>query len=269
MKKKMKKPLGLVLAVCLVLSLLAGSAYAVNRYFEDAKGHWAEEAIQILTEKGVISGYPDGLAHPDDIITRGEFAALVSRTMELPEPEESEVTIRFTDIAGHWSEQDIEALIIAGIIQKDDFGIEFQPDQPISRMEMIRMLVRAIGKGEHDASCPCVTGFSDDGTLSEADKSSICTGKEYGIVDGYPDGTVKPDGEATRAEAFEMLVDTEKAKEQIKKEEPPKPTTPAKPEDKPSGGGSSSGGSRGGSSFFSAPPFTFTLPENASTPHGI
>ena len=265
MKKKMKKPLGLVLAVCLVLSLLAGSAYAVNRYFEDAKGHWAEEAIQILTEKGVISGYPDGLAHPDDIITRGEFAALVSRTMELPEPEESEVTIRFTDIAGHWSKQDIEALIIAGIIQKDDFGIEFQPDQPISRMEMIRMLVRAIGKGEHDASCPCVTGFSDDGTLSEADKSSICTGKEYGIVDGYPDGTVKPDGEATRAEAFEMLVDTEKAKEQIKKEEPPKPTTPAKPEDKPSGGGSSSGGSGGGSSYVPAPQFSFTLPKTAYT----
>lgn len=92
MNKKMKRPLCLALTVCLVLSLLAGSAYAVNRYFEDAKGHWAEEAIQILTEKGVISGYPDGLAHPDEIITRGEFAALVARTMELPEPEESEVT---------------------------------------------------------------------------------------------------------------------------------------------------------------------------------
>ncbi len=265
MKKNMKKPLGLVLAVCLVLSLFAGSAYAVNRYFEDAKGHWAEEAIQILTEKDVISGYPDGLAHPDEIITRGEFAALVARTMELPEPEESEVTIRFTDIAGHWSEQNIEALIIAGIIQKDDFGTEFQPDQPITRMEMIRMLVRAIGKGDHDASCSCITGFSDDGTLSEADKSSICTGKEYGIVDGYPDGTVKPDGEATRAEAFEMLVDTEKAKEQIKKEEPPKPTVPAKPEDKPSGGSSSSGGSGGGSSHVPAPQFSFTLPKTAYT----
>lgn len=271
MNKKMKKPLGLVLAVCLVLTLLAGSAYAVNRYFEDTKGHWAEEAIQILTEKGVISGYPDGLAHPDDIITRGEFAALVARTMELPEPEESEVTLRFTDIAGHWSEPDIEALIIAGIIQKDDFGTEFQPDEPITRMEMIRMLVRAIGKGGHDASCPCVTGFSDDGALSEADKSSICTGKEYGIVDGYPDGTVKPDGEATRAEAFEMLVDTEKAKEQIKKEEPPKPTVPAKSEDKPSdgnsSGGSSSGGSSGGngSSHVPAPQFSFTLPKAAYT----
>lgn len=266
MNKKVKKPLGLVLSVCLVFSLLAGSAYAVNRYFEDAKGHWAEEAIQILAEKGVISGYPDGLAHPDEIITRGEFAALVARTMELPEPEESEVTLHFTDIAGHWSEQHIEALIIAGIIQKDDFGTEFQPDQPITRMEMIRMLVRAIGKGEHDASRSCITGFSDDGTLSEADKSSICTGKEYGIVDGYPDGTVKPDGKATRGEAFEMLVDTEKAKEQIKKEELPKPTVPANPEDKPSGGnsdGSSSGG--GSSSQVPAPQFSFTLPKTAYT----
>lgn len=271
MKEKMKRPLGIILAACLVVSLFAGSAYAVNRYFEDAKGHWAEEAIQILTEKGVISGYPDGLAHPDEIITRGEFAALVARTMELPEPVESEVTIRFTDIAGHWSEQHIEALIIAGIIQKDDFGTKFLPDEPITRMEMIRMLVRAIGKGEHDASCPCVTGFSDDGALSDADKSSICTGKEYGIVNGYPDGTVKPDGEATRAEAFEMLVDTEKAKEQIEKEKPPKPTAPTKSVDKPSdgnsGGGNSSGGSSsgGGSSHVPAPQFSFTLPKTAYT----
>lgn len=277
MKEKMKRPLGIILAACLVVSLFAGSAYAVTRYFEDAKGHWAEEAIQILTEKGVISGYPDGLAHPDAIITRGEFATLIARTMELPEPDESEVTIHFTDLAGHWSEQHIEALIIAGIIQKDDFGTKFLPDEPITRMEMIRMLVRAIGKGEHDASCPCVTGFSDDGTLSEADKSSICTGKEYGIVDGYPDGTVKPDGEATRAEAFEMLVDTEKAKEQIKKEEPPKPTVPAKPTDKPSdgnSGGSSSSGSGGGSSGGSSshipvPQFSFTLPKTAYTAEEI
>ncbi|CDX01425.1 S-layer domain-containing protein [Desulfitobacterium hafniense] len=255
MNEKMKRPLGIILVVCLVVSLLAGSVYAVSRYFEDAKGHWAEEAIQILTDKGVISGYPDGLVHPDAIITRGEFAALVARTMELPEPSESEVTIHFTDIAGHWSEQYVEALIIAGVIQKGDFGTKYLPDEPITRMEMIRMLVRAIGKGDHDESCPCFTGFSDDGGLRDEDKACVCTGKKYGIVDGYPDGTVKPDGKATRAEAFEMLVDADKAKEQIKKEEPPKP------EDKPSGSGSNSGGS----SYVPAPQFSFTLPKTAYT----
>ena len=260
MNVKMKRPLGILLVVCMVVSLLAGSAYAVSRYFEDAKGHWAEEPIQILTDKGVISGYPDGLVHPDAIITRGEFAALIARTMELPEASESEVTIHFTDIAGHWSEQHIEALIIAGVIQKDDFGAKFLPDKPITRMEMIRMLVRAIGKGDHDASCPCVTGFSDDGGLRDEDKACVCTGKKYGIVDGYPDGTVKPEGKATRAEAFEMLVDADKAKEQIKKEEPPKPPVTPKPEDKPSGGGSG-----GGSSYVPAPQFSFTLPKTAYT----
>jgi len=150
MNRKMKRPLGILLLVCLVVSLIAGSAYAVSRYFGDAKGHWAEEAIQILADKGIICGYPDGLVHPDAVITRGEFAALIARTMELPEPNVSEITISFTDIAGHWSAQQVEALIFAGVIQKDDFGMKFQPDKPITRMEMIRMLVRAIGKGEHD-----------------------------------------------------------------------------------------------------------------------
>lgn len=260
MNTKTKKSISILLVACVVLSLFAGSAYAAHRYFEDAKGHWAEDAIQILSDKGVLHGYPDGLAHPDEIITRAEFSVLVARTLELPEPDEQEVTIRFTDLAGHWSEKDVEALIIAGMIQKDDFGSKFLPDEPITRMEMIRMLVRAIGKGEHDSACPCDIGFLDESQLTEGQKAYICTGKHYHIISGYPDGTIRPDGDATRGEAFEMLVDTEKAKEQIKKEEPQKPPV-VKPEDKPSGGGS--GG--GGSSYVPVPQFSFTLPKTAYT----
>ena len=249
MNIKMKRPLGILLVVCMVVSLIAGSAYAVNRHFEDAKGHWAEEAIQALAEKGVIHGYPDGLVHPDEIITRAEFAALVARTLELPEPDEGDIPFLFPDLSGHWAEGDVETLVAAGIIQQEDFGDHFLPDQPITRMEMIRMLVRAIGKADHDPSCPCITGFSDDGGLSDGDKACICAGKEYGIVDGYPDGTVKPSGSATRAEAFEMLVDTDKAKEQIKRED----------KDKTEDQSSDSGG---GSSHVPAPQFAFSLPES-------
>ena len=255
MKEKMKRPLSVLLMVCLVVSLFAGSAYAVNRMFADSAGHWAEEAINILAEKGMIYGYPDGLVHPDEIITRAEFAALVARTMELPEPDEKDVTIRFTDLAGHWAKTDVEALIIAGIIQKGDFGDKFLPDQPITRMEMIRMLVRAIGKGDYNEASPNDTGFTDTDGLSDADKASIRDGKKYGIIDGYPDGTVRPDGDATRGEAFEMLVDTDKAKEQIKEEDS------KDQEDKPSDSNNGDGG--GGSSYVPAPQFSFTLPKTA------
>jgi len=256
MSTKVKRPTSILLIFCVVLSLFAGSAYAAHRYFEDAKGHWAEEAINILAEKGVIAGYPDGLVHPDNIITRAEFAALITRTMELPKPDGQDITISFTDIAGHWSKSDVEALVIAGIIQKGDFGNKFLPDKPITRMEMIRMLVRAMGKESHDPSCPCMLGFIDESQLSGEEKEYICTGKHYHIIDGYPDGTVRPDKNATRGEAFEMLVDTEKAKEQIKKEESEKQPV-IKPEEKPSG--------NGGSSYVPAPQFSFILPEATYT----
>jgi hypothetical protein len=119
------------------------------------------------------------------------------------------------------------------------------------------MLVRAIGKGEHDSTCPCDIGFLDESQLTEGQKTYICTGKHYHIISGYPDGTVRPDKDATRGEAFEMLVDTEKAKEQIKQEETQTPPV-TKPEDKPSGSGSG-----GGSSYDPAPQFSFTLPKTA------
>ena len=43
MNTKMKQSISVLLVVCVVLSLFAGSAYAAHLYFEDAKGHWAEE----------------------------------------------------------------------------------------------------------------------------------------------------------------------------------------------------------------------------------
>ena len=233
MNTRAKKPLCVLLVVCIVLSLFAGSAYAASKFFEDAKGHWAEEAINQLAERGIIKGYPNGLAHPDEIITRAEFSVLVARTLELSEPQEENVIIRFTDLTGHWSEKDVEALIIAGIIQKDDFGSKFLPDEPITRMEMIRMLVRSIGRGSHDLSCTCALGFLDESQLADEQKVYVCTGKHYHIIDGYPDGTVRPGNDATRGEAFEMLVDAEKAKEQITNEETTKPPVTPNPEDKP------------------------------------
>lgn len=256
MSTKIKRPTSFLLILCVIFSLFAGSAYAAHRYFEDAKGHWAEEAINILAEKGVIAGYPDGLVHPDNIITRAEFAALIARTLELPKSADKDITIHFIDIAGHWSESDVEALAIAGIIQKGDFSDNFLPDEPITRMEMIRMLVRAMGKENHDPSCSCMLGFLDESQLSKEQKAYICTGKHYHIIDGYPDGRVRPDKNATRGEAFEMLVDTEKAKEQMKIEEPGKPPV-TEPEGKPSGSG--------GSFYVPAPQFSFVLPETAYT----
>ena len=115
MRDKMKKCTSLLLVLCLVLSVIGGSAYAAHRYFEDAKGHWAEETIKKLAEQGVITGYPDRLVHPDEIISRAEFATLLARTLtEKINPQEDDEL--FTDIDGHWAEENIRYLVEQKII---------------------------------------------------------------------------------------------------------------------------------------------------------
>lgn len=253
MKEKLKKSASLLLILCLVLFVFGGSAYAVHQYFEDAKGHWAEEAIKTLTEKGIIAGYPDGLAHPDEIITRAEFATLLAKTMT-KNIEVSETNNLFTDIDGHWAEQNILYLVEQKIIVADDYENKlFQPNEPITRLEMVKMLVRALGDNCHSADCLCDLDFTDISLLEKEDQMYLCIGEKHFIIKGYPDKTAKPNDNATRGEAFEMLVKEEQAKDKLEQQKPPI----VKPDEKPSGGGNG-----GGSSYVPAPQFAFAIPKN-------
>ena len=218
MKEKLKKSASLLLTLCLALSVFGGSAYAVHRYFEDAKGHWAEEAIKTLTEQGIIAGFPDGLCHPDEIITRAEFATLLAKTMT-KNIEVSETNNLFTDIDGHWAEQNILYLVEQKIIVADDYENKlFQPNEPITRLEMVKMLVRALGDNCHSANCLCDLDFTDISLLEKEDQMYLCIGEKYFIIKGYPDKTAKPNGNATRGEAFEMLVKEEQAKDKLEQQ---------------------------------------------------
>lgn len=264
MNHKSKRIINILLAVCILITSFVGSAYATRFVFSDSVGHWAEDAINNLARKGVIHGYPDGLSHPDEIITRGEFSALLARIMELEPKETNTVNIVFEDIAGHFAQKEIEALIDEGIIIKEEYGVKYFPDEPITRLEMIKMLVRAIGKEEHNMDCACNTGFTDEDDLTEEEREYICAGKHYNIISGYPDGTIRPDGEATRGEAFEILDRHDEIKEIIEQEdivnESPVDSPDVEQEDKPSDNGSSS---NGGSSYVPAPKYDYTLPNTA------
>ncbi len=239
MKEKIKRSLSLLLSVCLVLSLFIGNAYAAGKTFPDSAGHWAEDIINTLADKGVIAGFPDGTVRPDCIITRGEFAALLVRYMEINTAGAEKKTPAFADIEGCWSETNIEALADAGIIDPADYGGVFKPNEPITRLEIIRMMVRAVNKGSAAERYTGSTVFADDSTLAASDKGYVYYANYYGLVTGFPDNTIRPDNKSTRAEAFALLVRRDDALEKIRQE------------------------SSGGSSYIPAPQFSFTLPESA------
>jgi hypothetical protein len=251
MKTKMKRLSSLLLTLCLTLSLCLGSAYAANRMFSDSAGHWAENIIQ---ELGIIAGYPDGTVKPENIITRGEFCALLARYLELDATGAEKEAPTFSDIDGNWSEANIEALVDAGIIDPGDYDGSFRSTEPITRIEIIRMMVRSIHKGDAAEAYTGRTGFSDDSALNGADKGYAHYADDYGLVKGYPDNTIRPDDESTRAEAFALLERQKDAADKAAEE--------AKKNQGDSGSGSSSGG---GSVSYPKAQVSFELPVTAHT----
>ena len=68
--------------VLVLTFLLCGSVYAGTLLFPTSQGIGRNRPSSDLWKR-VIKGYPDGTIRPDDIITRGEFAALLARNLEL------------------------------------------------------------------------------------------------------------------------------------------------------------------------------------------
>ncbi|WP_430885116.1 S-layer homology domain-containing protein [Fusibacter sp. JL216-2] len=205
MNKNKRQWLSFILVLSILLSNFSGLVYATESSFADARGHWAEDVINRLTEKGIVHGYPDGLCHPDSMITRAEFSALVARVTKL-QPKDKEVDFTgFEDIQGNFAQEDIERLVDAGIILQEEYGQYYYPNTPITRIEIIRMMVRSINEHSHDENFTEDANFTDIADVSKEDLEYIYHGKQHGIISGYPDGTVRPEGKATRAEAFSML----------------------------------------------------------------
>lgn len=245
MKNTLKRAMAIVTAIALILTLFGGAAYAAFKVFPDAANHWARETIEKLSQEGIVNGYPDGTVRPDATITRSEFVSLLTYSLKL-EGYTHTGPDTFDDTDKHWAESFIEALVKNKVIAKEDYGKDFKPDQPISRMEMIRMMVRSIGKADMAKIMTGDTPFVDDGQITKEDKGYINVAEKYGLSYGYPDKTVRPMAYSTRAEAFAMILRRFAAMERISQEQADnnKEQENTKPDEKSnrsnSGGGSAS-----------------------------
>jgi hypothetical protein len=103
MKNTSKRAVTIITVIALVFALLGGTAVAVVNVFPDAMGHWAEQAIMRLYDRGIIKGYPDGLVRPDQMISRAEFSSLLARYLELDTSDVEKEPPTFSDIDGHWA----------------------------------------------------------------------------------------------------------------------------------------------------------------------
>ena len=110
--------------------------------FSDIQSHWAKETIEEMAAQGIIAGYEDGTFRPNEPVLRKHIATMLDRTT-IPFPLKQEMP-HFNDVpTEHAYYEAIMALANAGII--DGYKGNYNPDAPMTRAELAKVLVLAFG----------------------------------------------------------------------------------------------------------------------------
>lgn len=116
-----------------------------------------KDAVSLLAGAGLIKGYPDKTFQGEKGITRAEFVRIFSGILKEEETEKEEA---FSDIAGHWCEENIKHFTRLGYI-KGYPDKTFRPDEIVTRAEAVTMLNRFAGKPAKDAGKKCFADVND------------------------------------------------------------------------------------------------------------
>lgn len=160
--------------------------------------------LNITDHFAYVIGYPDGEVKPGGNITRAEVATIFFRMLK--DDARSKYwskTNSYSDVKStDWFNNAISTLSNMGIIDGYPDGT-FRPNAGITRAEFAKI---------------AVSFFKDNVRETIGDRFSDISGKWYteyinlaselAIVNGYPDGTFRPDNKITRAEAMTIVNNT-------------------------------------------------------------
>ncbi|MDJ0497810.1 MAG: S-layer homology domain-containing protein [Acidimicrobiia bacterium] len=135
-----KEKLSRAETAALLERVIAPPATAVD-HFRDDDGHWAEDALNRLAAVGVLRGCGDELACPDDQVTRGQFAALLTRALGIP-PAGADF---FVDDDGSLFESSINSIAAVGITRGcHNTTDRYCPTEAVLRDQAATLLARAV-----------------------------------------------------------------------------------------------------------------------------
>ena len=146
-----------------------------------------------------IIGRDDGLVHPEDQITRAEVATIFFRLLtEEVRTANSTQSNSLSDVTrGQWFNHAVSTLSSMGIVKGHNDGT-FAPNAPITRAEFAAIAARFDDKNTDTSS-----KFTD--IASHWAKNEIGIAANKGWINGYPDGTFRPNQYITRAEAMTLV----------------------------------------------------------------
>jgi hypothetical protein len=173
--------------------------------FTDVSGHWAEQAIKFVVERGLFNGVSVSEFAPDLSMTRAMFATVLSRLAK----GKAVGTASFTDVpASKWYYDGVIWAAENGIVKGVGGGV-FDPDAPITREQMAEMLYNYaafMGEDLNGGAGTQAAIFVDSENISDWARTAVSWANAKGIITGKPGNIIDPQGQATRAEVSTVLM---------------------------------------------------------------
>lgn len=165
-------------------------------------GYWAHDAIMKLAAAGAVGGPGASGFEPDRPVTRAEFASLIARAFGLAAPEPG--SIPFKDIAAtDWFFDSVLRVARTGLMA--GFGNEtFGPSLTLTREQAAVIAARA-GDDLPVPDGAIAPRYTDAALISSWAYPSVTLASLKGLLQGYPDGSFRPQKAVTRAEAAVLI----------------------------------------------------------------
>lgn len=169
-----------------------------NPYSDIDNYGWALESIIGLTNAGIVNGMGDNEFNPAGNVTREQFCKMV---VQLFGVSVNDTDTDFSDVdPDAWYAPYITAAVQAGYVQgqSDDY---FGVGESIMRQDMATILYRAANKTGDGV----ILDFTDEASIAQYARDAVSELVGLDIMNGYEDGSFKPRGSATRAEAAKVI----------------------------------------------------------------
>ena len=170
-----------------------------NPFADVSEDDWYYEAVRFVQERGLMNGYGGSNFAPNAQLSRAQLAQILFNKEGRPGVN---YLLTFPDVVGEaWYTEAVHWATSQGIVGGYGNGT-FGPNDPITREQLAVMLWRYSGS-------PAATNkelhFNDEAEISGFALEALRWAVENGILNGYGDGRLGPQGQATRAQVAQML----------------------------------------------------------------
>lgn len=178
---------------------------ATARYFSDVQAnYWARPFISALTERNIITGFPNGTFKPEQPVSRAEFAAMIQKAFNQNSVRQLS-TGGFRDVpADYWAISAIQEAYKTGFMSGYP-GNFFFPNQQIPKVQAIVALTNGLGLTANDTAS-LASYYNDVNAIPNYAADKVAAATRANLVVNYPEvRQLNPLQPLTRAEAAAHL----------------------------------------------------------------